>query len=196
MVRRDSELTNARFWPEANIELVQVLCDDACHRARDPGKTHLNSTPTAKVLFRVPDGDGGVIVETLWAIPIGEDRYQLDNSPFFAYDVSWEDIVFAPFNDAEGMPTFESVVRPSGNRTIRIIFDLPIFSGNSSDAVIQGLIALGCSYEGANDRYISVNIPATVDLQAVCAYLIHHEAHWEHADPRYVAIYPDGDNAT
>lgn len=156
----------------------------------------MNASPTAKVLFRVPDGDGRTNVETLWAFPLGEDRYQLANSPFYAYDVSWEDIVFAPFNDVEGMSTFESVVRQSGNRTVRVIFDLPVSSDNASDAVIQGLVALGCSYEGANARYMSVNIPAAVDLQAVCAYLILHEVQWEHADPSYDAIYPDGDSST
>jgi len=153
---------------------------------------HLNGSPTAKVLFRVPDGEGGADVETLWAVPLGEDRYQLANSPFYAYDVSWEDIVLAPFSDTEGMPTFESVAVKSGNRTVRIIFDPPVASGNASDAVVQGLVLLGCSYEGANACYLSVNIPATVDLQAVCAYLIRHEVQWEHADPSYNAIYPEG----
>jgi hypothetical protein len=165
------------------------------HTAHDLEVIHLNGSPTAKVLFRVPDGDGGTNVETLWAVPLGEDRYQLANSPFYAYDVSWEDIVLAPFNNQEGMPTFESVVRQSGNRTVRIIFDLPVSSGSASDAVIQGLVALGCSYEGANARYISVNIPAAVDLQAVCAHLIHHGVQWEYADPSFDAIYPDGDSS-
>lgn len=40
----------------------------------------LNDSPTAKVLFRVPDDDGGANVETLWAVPLGEDRYQLASS--------------------------------------------------------------------------------------------------------------------
>ena len=35
-------------------------------------------------------------METIWAIPIGEDRYVLDNSPFCAYSVSWKDTVHAP----------------------------------------------------------------------------------------------------
>lgn len=155
----------------------------------------MNDNPTAKVLFRVPDGDGGTLVETLWAVPLGEDCYRLDNSPFYAYNVSWEDIVFAPFNDAEGLPTFQSVVRQSGNRTVRVIFDLPASPGNASDVVIQGLMGLGCSYEGASASYVSVTIPAAVDLQAVCAHLIHHQVQWEHADPSYDVLYPDGDSA-
>ena len=42
----------------------------------------MSNDPTAKVLFRVPDDEGGATVETLWAVPLGGDRYTLDNSPF------------------------------------------------------------------------------------------------------------------
>jgi hypothetical protein len=167
----------------------------ASSMASDPKGSHLNGSPSAKVLFRVSDADGGASVETLWAVPLGEDRYQVDNSPFYAYDVSWQDIVFAPFNDEEGLPTYETVVWKSGNRTVRIKFDPPASSGNASDAVVQGLVALGCSYEGANASYVSVNVPAAVELQAVCAHLIRHEVKWEHADPSYEAMYPDDDDS-
>ncbi|MEO6051617.1 MAG: hypothetical protein ABIP78_09845 [Pyrinomonadaceae bacterium] len=49
--------------------------------------------PDAKVLFRVPrkDGTGDVDVETLWAWNLGDDKCKLDNSPNYAYSVSWED---------------------------------------------------------------------------------------------------------
>ena len=67
--------------------------------------------PKAKVLFRVPNEDGTAEVETLWATPLGDDRYQLDNSPFYAYSVSWQDIVHAPISAEEGVPTFERLPR-------------------------------------------------------------------------------------
>lgn len=151
----------------------------------------MSNSPTAKILFRVPDDDGGATVETLWATPVGDDQYKLDNSPFYAYGVSWEDIVLAPFDVQEGMPAFQSVVSKSGNRTVRVIFDPPVSAGNSSDQVLQGLVVLGCSYEGANPKYISVNIPSEVALQAVRSYLVEHEAQWEHADPTYESLFPD-----
>jgi hypothetical protein len=49
--------------------------------------------PSARVLFRVEEEGGSAKVETLWAFDLGEDRYQLDNSPFYAYSVSVGDIV-------------------------------------------------------------------------------------------------------
>ena len=143
------------------------------------------ASPTAKVLFRVAESDGSANVETLWAFDLGADRYKLDNSPFYAYGVSWGDTVSAPHDEAEGRPTFRSVLSKSGHRTVRVIFDPPVASGNKSDAVLQGLVRLGCEYEGANPGYIVVSIPPNVELGSVVQYLIEHEANWEHADPTY-----------
>lgn len=146
--------------------------------------------PNAKVLFRVPSEDGSAEVETLWATSLGGDEYRLDNSPFWAYGVSWEDVVSAPFSEEEGFPTFRSVVRKSGNRTVRIIFDPPTESGSESERVLQGLVAIGCSYEGMNKKYVSVNIPPSVTLDSVRNYLIENNTTWEHADPTYASLFP------
>lgn len=56
---------------------------------------------------------------------------------------------------------------------------------------MKGLVALGCDYEGANARYISVNIPPSVELKIIRQYLIHCNATWEHADPSYAELFPD-----
>ncbi len=45
----------------------------------------------AKVRLSNADGD----VETLWASPLGNDLYRLENSPWYAYGVSWQDVVEA-----------------------------------------------------------------------------------------------------
>jgi hypothetical protein len=148
--------------------------------------------PTAKVLFRVPNEDGSAEVETLWAFDLGNDQYKLDNSPFYAYSVSWQDIVYAPFDKDEERATFQRVVSKSGNRTIRIVFDSPVEKGNESDRVLQGLVSLGCSYEGASKKYISLNIPPEVELEAVRKYLIERDATWEHGDPTYTELFPHG----
>lgn len=147
--------------------------------------------PTAKVLFSVPNEDGSAEVETLWAFDLGGDHYKLDNSPFYAYSVSWQDIVYAPFDKDEERPKFQRVASKSGNRTVRVKFESPVEQGNESDRVLQGLASLGCSYEGANKTYISINIPPEVELEAVRKYLIECEATWEHADPAYGELFPE-----
>jgi hypothetical protein len=147
--------------------------------------------PSCKVLFRVPDEEGGATVETLWAIPLGGDLYQLDNSPFYAYGVSWKDTVHAPFTDEEQMPTFLAVASKSGHRTVRVKFDPPVEPGNASDRILQGLVRLGCSFEGANPRYMAIDIPPGVQLESVSTYLVASDAIWEHADPTYEELHPD-----
>lgn len=148
----------------------------------------------SKVLFRVPNEDGSAHVETLWATPLGNDEYKLDNSPFYAYSVSWEDVVYAPFDKTYGFPTFVRVTRKSGHRTIRVIFDPPVQDGNESDRVLQGLVALGCSYEGANRGYMAIDLPPRVRLDDVRYYLIEKVVQWEHADPTYEELFPDNES--
>ena len=150
-----------------------------------------STDPTAKVLFRVSaDGDSAE-TETLWAFNLGDDQYKLDNCPFYAYSVSLGDVVYAPMDQTEGFPTFRTVVSKSGNRTIRVILDPPVVAGNSSDVVLKELVALGCSYEGANPRYIVINVPPLADLNAVATYLTVRKLTWEHSDPTYDELYPD-----
>jgi len=149
------------------------------------------SSPDSKILFRVPGDDGSAEVETLWATALGNDEYKLDNSPFYAYSVSWEDIVYAPFDATEDFPTFVRVVRKSGHRTIRVIFNPPVQDGNQSDLVLQGLVSLGCTYEGATRGYMSIDLPPGVQLEKVREYLIEQNAQWEHADPTYAELFPD-----
>ncbi|MEM1263689.1 MAG: DUF4265 domain-containing protein [Pseudomonadota bacterium] len=148
-----------------------------------------------KVVFRVEAEDGSIDVETSWATQVGDDEYRIENSLFFAYGVSWQDIVRAPFSPEEERPTFESVVRKSGHRTIRAIFDPPIADGNASEVVLSAVVGMGCSYEGANHSYICIDIPPNVDFGAVRQFLMEKNINFEHADPTYDELFPEGGHA-
>jgi hypothetical protein len=143
------------------------------------------TAPTVKVLFRVEESDGSASVETLWAYDLGENRYKLDNSAFYAYGVSWGDTVLAPHDDAEGHATFHAVVEKSGYRTVRVIFDPAVRRGNESDVTLKGLVKLGCEHERANAHYYAVSVPPSVDLAKVVEHLVERKATWEHADPTH-----------
>ena len=145
----------------------------------------------SKVLFRVQEPSGSVVVETLWATPLGEDLHQLENSPFYAYSVSWKDIVYAPYDPVEQFPTFQRVLSKSGHRTIRIIFDEAVTEGSASKLLLQELVSLRCSYEGASKTYICVDIPPELELETVRQFLIQHSVQFEHADPTYDDLFPD-----
>jgi hypothetical protein len=70
-----------------------------------------------------------------WATHVGAENCKLDNSPFYAYGVSWEDVVSAPFSSDEGHPTFERVASKSGDRTVRVIFETPFEAGNATSVL-------------------------------------------------------------
>lgn len=142
-----------------------------------------------KIVIRVEEPDGSVNVETPWATKVGDDLYRLENSPFYAYSVSWLDIVRAPYSDEEQRPTFVETVEKSGHRTVRIVFDPPVEDGNESDRRLSEIVALGCSYEGANTSYICIDIPPHTDFDKVRDYLIRHEVNFEHADPTYEDLF-------
>jgi hypothetical protein len=139
--------------------------------------------PKAMVFFRVVGEDGKPAVESLWAHDVGSDRYRIDNCPFFAYGVSLHDIVLAPPDAKRRLPTFQRVLSKSGNRTIRVLLDPPVETGNASDKLLRALVAKGCGYEAADRSYVAVNVPARVDLLAVARYVSLQNVLWEHADP-------------
>jgi hypothetical protein len=145
-----------------------------------------------KVQLQSPDGR----IETLWARPLGDHLFALDNTPLLAYGLSWQDVIEARAHTPDGFPEFVRVARKSGHRTVRVILDPPANVSAASQAVLDGLRDLGCSYEGANHRFIGVDIPPAVDLMTVRAFLIASDQQWEHADPPYEDLFPADEFAT
>ena len=139
-----------------------------------------------KVQLNGPDGE----IETLWARPLGDHLFELDNTPAYAYGLSWHDVIEARSQTPDGFPAFVRVARKSGHRTVRVILKPPANVSEASQAVLDGLRDLGCSYEGAKHRLIAVDVPPTADLMAVRAFLIASEQSWEHADPTYEDLFP------
>lgn len=147
-------------------------------------------SPDAKVMFRTARADGSVDVETPWATHLGNDHYAIDNSLWYAYGVSWQDVVYAPLDEQQGFAVFQHVVKKSGHRTIRVLFPVPVSPADTSDTTLQGLVALGCSYEGAWGTRFSIDVPPDTDLDAVRSFLIAENVQWEHADPDYDTLFP------
>src|SRR5437763_5731009 len=129
-----------------------------------------------KVELRGGDGE----VETLWAFDLGQDRYRLDNTPWYAYGVSTGDVIEAEREDPDGFPVFKRVVSKSGFRTVRITSDVDF-----TDDLFEEIKTLGCSFEGANRRYVAINVPPAVELTAVTEFFTERDIRWEHADPTW-----------
>jgi hypothetical protein len=144
-----------------------------------------NQSKMVKIRFRGPHPSD---IETLWAEPEHDDLYRLDNSPFFAYGVSWEDIVVAEFGEDQHLE-FVRCARKSGNRTVRVIFQDYRSEDPPAHAVLSDLRELRCSYEVMQPRMISVNVPPTADLDRVTDFLSQQPGlQWEYADPTYQEV--------
>lgn len=104
----------------------------------------------------------GFSTERVWAELVADGRYRLRNSPFYAYGVSFEDIVFVK-PAADGTLVFSSVSIRSGHSTYRIFAKHNIKSKEFNQCW-QPLQTLGCSFEQATEHYLSVDVPSRVDI--------------------------------
>lgn len=133
----------------------------------------------AKIAFRDAEGH----VETLWAFDLGNHLYKLDNTSWFQYGVSYKDIVEA-LPQADGFPFFTRVVEKSGYRTLRVMDEERV-----PRQLLDSLVEVGCSYEGANPKFIAIDVPPGIDLAAAVNVLIASNAQWEYADPTYEQVH-------
>ena len=128
-----------------------------------------------KVVFQLEPGAWhGYGTETLWAEEFAGLRYRLRNTPFYAFGVSAEDVVFAVAGD-EGKPVFASVSLRGGHSTYRTMrseqCDSVVFSSSWDP-----LATLGCSYEEGPGLLLAVDVPSKADIYRVYELLERGEA--------------------
>jgi Domain of unknown function (DUF4265) len=121
----------------------------------------------ARVVFQLEqDAWHGSATERLWAEPIGSGRYRLRNTPFYAFGVSNEDIVFG--DECDGQVIFRGVSIRGGHSSYRIKL-----SANASRDDFQRywepIEGLGSSYE--EGPVIAVDVPPSTDVYAVYRFL-------------------------
>lgn len=125
--------------------------------------------------------------ETLWATPLGDSQYQVDNAPWYARGVAAGDVILCREEPGD-LPTFHEVVHPSGNLTARVFVRKGPERAIMKERVFKTLKSLGCSYEGmaADKGLIAVTIPTTASRADVVAALESLEqeevAYWEAAN--------------
>lgn len=119
-------------------------------------------TNRVKVKFAVEEGSHDT--ETMYAIPSNSGSYVLDNSPFYAFGISYCDEFKAKI--IGGDLFFDGVTKHSGHSTYRI--RLPINKDHEYFLKYWTPLAdLGCSYEGSSGnrmRLYAVDMPTSVDV--------------------------------
>lgn len=109
-------------------------------------------------------------VETMWVEALGENRYRLDNIPFFVKPLAVNDIVRGhPADPNSAVVWFSDRLEWSRRSTVRIIF----FSGE--EHILNALVEMGCCYERLR-QIVAVDIPAGSVVDHVHAFLSDKQA--------------------
>lgn len=111
--------------------------------------------------------------------------YRLDNIPFFAYGISADDIVQAS-PEADGVLKVIQVVKPSGNRTLRIGFKHKV---TKAEPLLIRLTEMGVGWEGAFSKLFALSVPPETSLQKVVDLLNQSGEHWEFANPTWEQLH-------
>lgn len=126
-------------------------------------------TPTGdafvKVSFELPEGSP-YGVESLWAEKMTEDEYRLDNSPFYVYGYSHQDVVKAI--EVNGELVAQGSCLRGGHSTYRVFLSTGLDADSPETRDYwRRLKDLGCSYEGAYNRLFAIDVPPSADIFAV-----------------------------
>ncbi len=107
----------------------------------------------SKIILVYKDLEGNIAEEIVWAKALGNGLYQIDNIPFYAPNVSYNDIVTVE-ND-EGLLYFDGLERSSGHSTIQVVF----FDESKVKNVLEELVLLGCKWEGMEGKpYYAIDV--------------------------------------
>jgi hypothetical protein len=128
-----------------------------------------NEPQLVKIVIDLPDGDMGIYGEGVWAKPLGNDLYQVENSPWHSREINYQDIVRALAPAADKKPVVQAIVSRSGHRTIHIVL-LPA-GEEQRDVVLQRMRELGATWEGANSKLFAIDFAPEVDWDPSKAFL-------------------------
>lgn len=123
-----------------------------------------------KIVVDLPDAEDGVGGEGLWAVNVGEDIYEVHNSPWHTLEINYMDIVKAVPPDEDKKPQFVEVVKRGGHRSIHVVFlekGLP-----QKDDVLSHINKLGATYEGSGKTLFAIDLEPEVNFDAVADYLL------------------------
>jgi|LGOV01.1.fsa_nt_gb hypothetical protein len=123
-----------------------------------------------RVLVELPE-DNDLSHESIWAKEIGENLFELRNSPFYAYDLHFLDQVRALKNHEDQLPLVTEIIKRSGHKTLRIFFNEEI-EKPEQEYYLEMITNFGTNYERATSRLLAIDVLPEADYQAVCDHLM------------------------
>jgi Domain of unknown function (DUF4265) len=127
---------------------------------------HASSPNLVKVSFAGEHlRDSGLGTESVWAEPLGDDRYRIRNTPFYAYGFSFLDVVHAQSgSEEEPFPIVTKAIVRSGHSTYRLRVEHGIQANEEFRQAWAPLQAAGCTFEASDDRLLAVDVPPQTDI--------------------------------
>ncbi|MEQ9103046.1 MAG: DUF4265 domain-containing protein [Imperialibacter sp.] len=116
-------------------------------------------------------GTGG---ESMWAEPLGNDLYRIENVLFYAYGLNYQDIVRATADSEDLKPEVRELVTDAGHRTFRVIFERTLDKAEQ-ETILDSLNGLGITYERATQSYVALDMEPSGDYQATMDQLAKYE---------------------
>jgi hypothetical protein len=112
----------------------------------------------------------GIGGEGIWARPVGDNLYEVDNIPFYAYGINVADVVRARAPSPDMKPVVECVERASGHRTVRLHFSDGVVEPERL-LMLRSLTQFQTSFEGDDAKYFALDVAPDGDYEAVLAQL-------------------------
>lgn len=112
--------------------------------------------------------------ESMWAKPLGNDLYEIQNIPFYAYGLNCLDIVKVDSTDKTKKPLVLEVVEPSGFKTLRIAF-FEGFNEEAQSGLFNELKQFKVEVERDHESYVALSIEPEGDYDAVYDKLLRLE---------------------
>jgi len=132
----------------------------------------------------------GSTSESVWARVLGDNTYEVKNTPFYVKGVSFHDCIEAYPRASGSELWFSKLLRSSGHSTYRILIR------RSDDLVFknlwQKLECLGCTYEGSgllNLPLWAIDVPPEANISLVYSILEEGEASgvWSFDEGKYAS---------
>jgi len=122
----------------------------------------MNKEKMTFILEKDEDGYPPDDSETLWVENLGDNKYRIDNIPFYVRGLSPDDVVAGKINN--NILMFDRYVEKSNISVFRIVF----FDRSKMDIVLSTAVKMGCRWEGSHLKNLySIEIPRSVDLNEV-----------------------------
>jgi hypothetical protein len=120
-----------------------------------------------KIFLEWIDSDGQEMSESVWAEGISVDTFRINNVPFYAYGISYNDVVSAKVKD--DIFVFDKLISRGGHSTFRVFFSEK--SNSDQELLFKNLNNLGATIERATSQLVAIDVPPNVNLQLITELL-------------------------